>query len=331
LDTSLGTDLYFKRIEGSNGVQIMDSPTGIITIGIDPSSSSTGTYESALDPSVSMPSGLGGIPAGTKVADLNGDTISSLWDALLFPTAYPSLNAPSGSFTVNVGNLFEVSTNMGLTFTAAFSRGSISPQYNSASPYRSGLPSNYHYVGTGLTDASSSLLSNGQTIPSYYIKQGIQSWSSTISYGAGVQPYDSKGNPYNSPLSAGSLSAGTINIEGAYPLFATTSSILTLIKQPLVSMLSGNNIIINMVPESGGNKQRFEIPNAWLSIRPLVGIQTYNAFTLQYEYQGGNAAASKTFWTTSADTQIIQTYSIPYTKYTYNSTDRSSIPIRLVF
>jgi len=135
----------------------------------------------------------------------------------------------------------------------------------------------------------------------------------------------------NSPYPAGSLSGGTITIEGAYPLFGTTISINTLTKQPLLSMISANNIIFAMVAESGGNKQTFEIPNVWLNSRPLVGIKTYNLLTQQFEYSGGSAAASKTFWTTSADTQIIQTYTIPYTKYTFNSVDRSAIQIQLVF
>jgi hypothetical protein len=332
LDTSLGTNLYFKRVKGVGGITVEDSSAGIISFGLDASVASGGVYASSLDPSVAMPSTVGGIPAGTKVADLNGDTLSSLWDALLFPVAYPALNNPSGSFNVAPSTtLYEVSTNISLTFTAGFNRGSISPQYTASSPYRSGLPNNYHFTGTGLVDASSTALSYSPPAVNYYIKQGNQLWSTTISYDAGVQPYDSKGNVYNSPYPAGSLSGGTITIEGAYPLFGTTISINTLTKQPLLSMISANNIIFAMVAESGGNKQTFEIPNVWLNSRPLVGIKTYNLLTQQFEYSGGSAAASKTFWTTSADTQIIQTYTIPYTKYTFNSVDRSAIQIQLVF
>jgi hypothetical protein len=331
-DSSLGTTLYFKRIEGELGVTVTDTSDGKIIIGIDASIASGGFYESSLDPSISMPNTVGGIPAGTKVYDLNGDTISSLWDALLFPAAYPSLTGPSGTFNINLGaTLYEVSTNISPTFTTNFSRGSISPQYTATSPYRSGTPNNYDFTGTGLVDVSSSSLSNAQTIPSYYIKQGNQTWSANVSYNAGVQPYDSKGNIYNTPLPAGSISAGSKTLEGVYPLYATTVNITTLTKQTLVSMLTGNQISFNMVPESGGNKQTFEIPNLWLLARPLVGVQTYNALTLQWEYQGGTAPISLTYWTTSADNQTIQGYLIPYTKYTFNGVDRSSIPVRLVF
>ena len=324
LDTSLGTDLYFKRIEGGDGVTISDSPAGIITIAIDPSSASSGTYESSLDSSISMPTSLGGIPAGTKVSDLNGDTLSSLWDALLFPTAYPSLNPPSGSFSVNVGNLFEVSTNMSLSFTAGFNRGSISPQYNATSPFRSGIATTYHYTGFGLIDGPSS-----QIVSNYSIRLGTQTWTTNISYAIGVQPYDSKGNIYNSPYPAGSLSGGSITIEGAYPLYGTTASIGTLTKQNLVSMISSNAIEFSMVAESGGNKQTFEIPNAWS--RSLISVETFDTVSNTWKYEGGSAAQSLLRWTLGSDNHVIQGNTITYKKYTYNSTDRSAIRIRLNF
>ena len=69
----------------------------------------------------------------------------------------------------------------------------------------------------------------------------------------------------------------------------------------------------------------------WLISRPLLGIQTYNAFTMNWEYEGGNAAQSLLRWTTSSVQETIQGNSINYTRYTYNSTDRSSIQIRLIF
>jgi hypothetical protein len=330
-DTSLGgRDFYFKRIKGIQGVTVADSST-IITLGLDASVAGGSTYQSLLDPSVSMPTPVGGIPAGTKVADLDGDTISSLWDFLLFPTADPSLVNPSGSFNVNPTSiLYEVSTNISLAFTAHFDRGAIFPQYSAASPYRSGLPNTYHYAGTGLPGSvSSSALSNSPPAVNYSIIQGNQLWSTSIAYDAGIQPKDSKGGNFNSPYPAGTLSGGSITIEGAYPLYGTTVDISTLTKQTLVSMISANNIQLNLVAESG-NKQKFEIPTAWTGAptnRPLVGVMQYNTFAHVYEYPGGSAAASLLLWTTSA----VAEGGINYTRYTYNGTDRGSVQIQLMF
>lgn len=331
-DSSLGTNLYFKRVKGTEGITVEDGSNGIITLGLDASIAGGSVYDSSLDPSTTMPSSVGGIPAGTTVSDLNGDTISSLWDALLFPTAYPTLTAPNNSFSSNTGSLQEIGANINIIFTASFSRGSISPQYTATSPYRSGLPNTYTYTGTGIAGSvSSASLTDASTLTGYIVIAGSQSWTNTVSYDAGVQPYDSKGNPYNSPLAAGTTTAKSVSLEGVYPLFGTTVNISTLTKQTLVSMISGNNIQFNMVPESLGEKQKFEIPDMWLISRPLLGIQTYNAFTMNWEYEGGNAAQSLLRWTTSSVQETIQGNSINYTRYTYNSTDRSSIQIRLIF
>jgi hypothetical protein len=331
-DSSLGTNLYFKRVKGTEGITVEDGSNGIITLGLDASIAGGSVYDSSLDPSTTMPSSVGGIPAGTTVSDLNGDTISSLWDALLFPTAYPTLTAPNNSFSSNAGSLQEIGASINIIFSASFSRGSISPQYSAASPYRSGLPNTYTYTGTGIAGAViSTSLTDVSTLTGYTVISGSQSWTNTVSYDAGVQPYDSKGNPYNSPLAAGTTTAKTVSLEGVYPLFGTTVNISTLTKQTLVSMISGDNISFTLVAESGGNKGAFEIPDAWLSLRSLVGVQTFNTVSNQWEYQGGTAGASLTYWTTSSVQETIQGNPINYTRYTYNSTDRSSIQIRLIF
>ncbi len=331
-DSPLGTNLYFKRVKGTEGITVEDGSNGIITLGLDASIAGGSVYDSSLDPCTSMPTSVGGIPAGTTVSDLNGDTISSLWDALLFPTAYPTLTPPNNSFGSNAASLQEIGASISIIFTASFTRGSISPQYTATSPYRSGLPNTYTYTGTGIAGSvSSTSLTDASTLTGYIVIAGSQSWTNTVSYDAGVQPYDSKGNPYNSPLAAGTTTAKTVSLEGVYPLFGTTVNISTLTKQTLVSMISGNNIQFNMVPESEGAKQKFEIPNAWLLLRPLIGVQQYNTVSSQWEYPGGTSATSLTLWTTSSVTESVQGNTINYTQYTYNGTDRSSVQIRLVF
>jgi hypothetical protein len=222
-------------------------------------------------------------------------------------------------------------------FTASFSRGQILVSGN-FQDYRSGLPNQYVFTdasaNTLLIDVSSSSLSNIQTVNNYLVKIGSQSFTSTIYYDAGPQPYDNKGNPYGTPLSAGSVGPYSTSFEGVYPLFATTSNITTLTQQTLVSMLSGNNISMTLVAETGGNKQKFEIPTSWTGAptnRPLVGVQQYNTFSSQWDTPGGSLAASLTLWSTSAVTESVQGNTINYTRYEYNGTDRGSVQIRLVF
>jgi len=361
-DTSAGTSLYFKSIRGSSGV-IVTNASDYILINADVStfgdniflkeaslgnkfvwnssgyldvsvSGGSGNYYTTLDPSLTMPVTVGGYPAGTTVYDLLGDSFITMFDNLLFPTVYPTYVAPSLSFSVTPNTLQEVSANVPLTFTSTFNRGQILINGNFQN-YRSGLPITYDYSGTGLVDVSSSLLSNTQSLATYYVKIGNQPpWTSSVLYSTGPQPYDNKGNPYGSPLSSGSVGPQSLTFEGVYPIFATTVDITTLTKQTLVSMLYGNNITMTMVAETGGNKQKFEIPTAWTGSptnRPLVGVQQYNTVSSQWEYPGGSAATSLLLWTTSSVTKNIQGYTTNYTRYTYNGVDRSSVQIRLVF
>ena len=294
-------------------------------------------YDPALDPSLAMPNTVGGIPAGTTVYDLQGDSLRSILNDLLFPTVNPTYVAPSGSFTDNVADLQEIGAIINPQFTASFNRGQILVSGN-FQDYRSGLPNRYVFTdasaNTLLIDASSTSLSNVQTVNNYLVKIGNQSFGTTIFYDEGPQPYDNKGNPYGAPLAAGSAGAYTTFFEGVYPLFATTSNITTLTKQTLVSMLSGNNISMTLVAETGGNKQKFEIPTSWTGAptnRPLVGVQQYNTFSSQWDTPGGSLADSLTLWSKSSVTESVQGNTINYTRYEYNGTDRGSVQIRLVF
>jgi hypothetical protein len=339
--------LEFRTIKAGTGITLTYQDASTIRIDASISGSIDGSilasrviYDpSMLDPSLSMPLTVGGIPAGTKVYDLRGDSVTTILNDLLFPTQYPTLTGPSNSFTITPtsgsATLQEVGAVININSVASLNRGSISPQYSAASPYRSGLSNGYDYSGTGLVDVSSAVSPNNQTITSYTVLIGNQpNWTSRIYYDAGVQPYDNKGNIYNTPLAAGVTGTISRTFEGVYPLFATTVNITTLTQQSLNSMLSGNNISMTVFAETGGNKQKFEIPTAWTgppTNRPLVAVQQYNTVSAQWEYPGGTAATSLLLWTTSAVTETVQGNIINYTRYTYNGTDRSSVQIRLVF
>jgi hypothetical protein len=291
-------------------------------------------YNTLLNDSLEMIDDVGGLLAGTTVSDLKGKSIIQIFDDLLFPTINPTFINPSLTFTENINNILEISSSADITFTSTFNRGQIligSSEQNK----RSGLPNTYNYTGTGLPTVNSNiLLTDIYTVTDYIVLIGNQSWTSYVSYDVGSQPLDNKGNVFSTPLSAGNTSTSTITIEGAYPIFATTSNITTLTKQPLVSMISGNNIVISLVSESGINKQTFEIPDNWLfspTNRPLIGIETLNTISGLYEYQGGNSSNSLTFWNISNVSETVQSNIIPYKRYIYNGVLRGAITIRLKF
>jgi hypothetical protein len=330
-EVSLGSGLYWNSSTGLLDVSVSGGAfTGDI-------STSRVFYDPALDPSLTMPNAVGGIPAGTTVYDLTNDSLRTILNDLLFPTVAPTLNAPTYSFTDNIAALQEIGAGISGAFTSSFNRGSI---YNGAvyQNYRSGLPNQYTYTdasaNTLLDDISTNSLSDVNNVTGYLVKIGTQTFTGRVYYDIGPQPLDNKGNPSGSPLAAGSIGPYSTNFEGIYPLFGTTVTIGTLTQQTAVSMLTGNNVQISLVAESGGNKQKFEIPDAWTGAptnRPLTGVLTFNTVSSQWEYELGTAPLSLTRWTTSAVNETIQGNSINYTQYTYNSTDRSAVLIRLVF
>jgi hypothetical protein len=350
-ESSLGSDFYWSPsgyLEVSSGDILSGGPyvkesslgNGLAW------NASTGlldtVYETSLDPSLTMASSVGGIPEGTTVSDLNGNTITDILDQLLFPTINPAYVPPSASFAMSpTTTLYEVSTLISLlTFTTMFSRGSIYLG-TTFQNYRSGSCNyyDYTYAGNGvgaLSDVASNVSTNIQSLTNYYVAVGTQSWNVDVSYDAGPQPYDSDGDSFESPLAAGHVAGTpTRTIEGAYPLYATTVSINTLTKQDLVSMsadivppISSDPSGFILVAEVGG-KWKFEIPVVW-PYTDLTGIRTYNSVGESWDYELGSATASLTRWTITDTTETIQGYVIPYKRYTYNNTnDRASTKIRL--
>lgn len=318
-----GNTLYFKSVVGSGGTAV--STSGDTLIIYSTGGTDAGTYNLSSPAAIDV----GGILTGTE---LTGKTSFELFEMLLVPTLEPSFVDPYNTFALSNTGLFEVNCNITpLTMTAGFNQGSIDPVYCGGPSLASGLPLFYNFTGTGLSSTGTSLLSISCTIAaSYNVPIGAQTWSNSVTFDDGQPPLDSKGGILPA-YPAGTTGNVSQCIEGVYPIYGTTSSISSLTKQSLNSMLTGNNIQITLVPETGGNKHKFEIPCAWLSSRPLVGIKTFNSVANAWCYEGSTAIASLTKWDESPSTETVQSLSIGYCRYTYNGIDRSTTYIRLEF
>lgn len=160
---------------------------------------------------------VGGMTVGTT---LTGRTISSILEEILVPTINPIYVAPSNSFSKSpTTSTYEVGCSVNLDFTASFDKGAINLS-GSFQDYRSGDVNCYYYNGSGLpSTVSSTSLSNLQSVSSYVISAGTQTWNSCVGYDQGPQPLDSNGDPYGSPLSSGITSAKSTTITGIYPYY----------------------------------------------------------------------------------------------------------------
>lgn len=263
---------------------------------------------------------VGGITDGDIFVNA---TISSMWDQLIKQEKFPTLTAPSSTFTSSITGYREIGEIIPtISLASSFSRGSISPQYTAESPYRSGECTQHQYQYNSVdikTNLDTSLDISGHAVVS-----GAQTWRGRAHYGAGVQPKSSYGNDYSTPLSAGQTSYISRTITGVYPYFATTVAIETLTQQALASM-SSSYVQTDVVAESGGNKQTVELPDAWSTI---TGIQVYNPISATWEWVGGNKVNSLATFTSTDITKTIQWNIVNYKRYTHNGSLTGSRQLR---
>jgi hypothetical protein len=278
---------------------------------IDELATAGGTYTGTAERTV------GGISDGMAFV---AKSMTEMWDQLIKQEKFPTLTNPSSTFTASITGFREVGEVVDVNFNSGFSRGSISPQYTAASPFRSGEPNEYQYTGTGLVNQSKTDLSDAQTVSTYTVLINAQNWQGRVAYDGGVQPKSSYDNDFNSPLAAGNTSYATRTITGVYPYFGNTSDITVMTKQALAS--HGTAITIDLVAESATDKQSIEMPNVWGAVSK---IEQWNPLSSSWD-----TIDSGTF-TESATTNTIQGNVIDYRKYTHNGSQIGARRLRFTF
>jgi hypothetical protein len=162
---------------------------------------------------------IGGLSANTY---LYNENVVDILQEILVPTLNPTLTNPSiSSFTINPNNtIYEVGSNITISATAYFNPGVINPQYTSLSSCRSNGTQYYEYMVQGvITGCTTNSPSNTYPLGSVDISDGNNLISSKIYYCSGVQPYDSAGAIYDSPLVAGATTPSQKTICGTYPWY----------------------------------------------------------------------------------------------------------------
>jgi hypothetical protein len=259
------------------------------------------------------------INAGTS---FQNKSIKEMFDIILYPTLFPVLTNPSASLA-SITTPREIGSLVNISLAASLNRGSINPDYSQPFPYGTGFRSGSaaSYTFTGPSAVSTPILTNDssytQTINNYKIVVDNQTWQVVISALAGPQPLDSKGNPFNSPYGGGTVTASR-TVQGVYPVYATTVTIGTLTKQTIVAK-NTTPYTVTLVSEDLANRHTVEFPSNWNNV---TGIRYFNPISGQFEYFGGSAAQSLTYWTVvdiNKNTDFEN--NVPYKRYVYNYTD----------
>ena len=146
-----------------------------------------------------------------------GTSIQALTELLLYKTYYPSYTLPSASLTDNISSSVEAGTT-GLTLDAGFNAGMITGDVDNGvwdaalkQDDRAGAATQYTFSGATITTTPQA--GDVLALPSTVINEGTNTFTVNVDHGAGVQPVDSKGNNYETGLSAGTLS-NSLNVTG---------------------------------------------------------------------------------------------------------------------
>ena len=158
---------------------------------------------------------VGAINAGETVPA--GTNIQELTELLLNKTFYPTFVNPTFGLTNNAG-LREVGSSFSVTLTFNFNRGQILGKLDNGiwnptmlQDYIAGIATSY--LLNGVSGSNNSTAFNVTTI------LGTNTLNGSVTYGAGAQPKDSKGNNFESPFPAGTSPVQSTSFEGIYPYF----------------------------------------------------------------------------------------------------------------
>lgn len=208
-----GNTLNFRRIVGSGDTSVIESGNRILIY-----SSGTTIPESRYNLSSPSTVSVGGLLSGST---LTGNTSFELFEKMLVPTLYPTLINPSVNILMNPSGTTEIGTIIPtISITGIFNQGCINPQYNAVCDKRSNGALSYCFTGAQTTYCCIDT-SNCRTeyATSYSVLSGTQTWGVKVNYQAGVQPFDSKGNYYSTPLPLGTTSTASATITGILPWY----------------------------------------------------------------------------------------------------------------
>ena len=183
------------------------------------------SYTTDLPDSLVVPQTIGGINKGTKVSDLEGSTISQMFDNLLFPEVQPTIQAPSATIhfkdTFSSNGVYEVGATapIAANFNTSFNRGTCTVVGQADKNRAGNLDSGNSFIYYG-GDTST------KTLPAK-VTLGTMQYNYHAAYAQGDTLVTSKGNKASvtpNPLPAGSVNSSNLTIFGTYPYYCNGQS-----------------------------------------------------------------------------------------------------------
>ena len=262
-------------------------------------------YKSALADDIATVNALGGIPAGTTVAQLKNKTFSQLFDELIFPTVNPTFEAPTASLSLKSTSTTPT-IQVGTTGASVPVAASFNTVYNAGAIKIAGVKKQNR--GGALNSAGSFIYINNtptnKTFPTE-IPEGSITYKYRAAYAQGPQPLDSKGNNYQTPLPAGTVDSAAVIINGVYPYFTNKDNNETFAK---LALTTSNTLSAVKFKAEGPNKHTFKIPAKYT----LTKVELLNTLSGKYENYGIDK------FTKTTENIAVQGKQVSYAVYTRN-------------
>lgn len=263
-------------------------------------------YKSALADDIATVNALGGIPAGTTVAQLKNKTFSQLFDELIFPTVNPTFNAPTASLSLKSTSTTPTIQEVGTKGASVPTVASFNTGYDPGAIKIAGVKKQDR--GGALDSANSFIYINNtptnKTFPTE-IPEGIITYKYRAAYRQGPQPLDSKGNNYQTPLPAGIIDSAAVTINGVYPYFTNKDNNVAFVKLALTIY---NTLSAVKFKAEGPNKHTFKIPAKYT----LTKVELLNTLSGKYENYGIDK------FTKTTENIEVQGKQVSYAVYTRN-------------
>ena len=260
--------------EGPAGAQGPEGPPGPAATG--------GSGNAVLTADVRSSVTAGAIDPGRTMTA--GTDFQQFVEALLLKDNFPSFSAPTFALSSGLTPFQLIGASLSFTLTFTFGRGSINGKNvggiwvpSAFQDFRAGA-AEYYVINSG-----SQQINNTRPVSNYIVVRGSNTFSGSVTYLIGPQPFDSNGLPFGSPLPAGT-EPKTTSFEGVYPIKATTVNIGTLTDQTLVSMLSPpSKVEYTLVAQPNPPTQKWKIAVPINFAKSLSKIYYYNTAAQRFD------------------------------------------------
>lgn len=263
-------------------------------------------YKSTLSDDIATVNTLGGIPAGTTVAQLKNKTFSQLFDELIFPTVNPTFEAPTAFLRLKSTSTTPIIQEVGTTGASVPVAASFTMGYNPGAIKIAGVKKQNR--GGDFNGRESFVYINNAPANKKFpteIPEGSIIYKYRAAYAQGPQPLDSKGNNYQTPLPAGTVDSDAVIINGVYPYFTNKDNNEAFAK---LALTTSNTLSAVKFKTEGPNKHTFKLPVKYT----LTKVELLNTLSGKYENYGTDK------FTKTTENIEVQGKQVEYAVYTRN-------------